>query len=864
MSNYGLMFNTYNFPEQPNASSQTATNYFEKQVKEGLQFFNQNKLQSTLRNNYFNSSDSNINLRSRNGNTNIITSNERNDMSEVEAKKILEREMNPYLSYMKNELKLIVDQYAKDINEKNILINDINSLKNELEILKRTNEKVGNDINEKILKNNENINSQERKLSNLELEINKLNQLFSIESNQNSQIPSIQVDLSHINDKLKIMEKNNENILAELSKVVDNSTSMKFNECFTNIKNLKEENNELKEKIDKLNNIIKGLKFENEKRNEENMDQINNNQNAIKIVNQLKIELRNKEDKIEVLESEFENIKNKILEQDRNIGELSGNIGTEHSAIITIANSMKNCNKKVDFLEKKINDSTYKKDYIDNQFDLISNRINSQNEQIKQNNNKLNENWSEENNKLYSNLLKKIEEYKKQNENNYDEVKLSIINIKNNVNNITTLINSNEIKNHNFKESQNNFNDVFKQNLIEINKEILKLKENSKSIDINKDNIIKASQNFVIIKEFLNKITKNNEENLNNLINFKSDMENKINDIQKDKEDLENINKKIEELNSKIICLEGQLSINAGIQNQGNYVDAEQFNEIKKNIKKLENELNAIKDEKTHEILNIIDNKIQNQKVVQIPVNNNDNYKNNNTNLNADNNINYNTNANNNININIKTEKRAEEKEDLGNGGLLGFSRRRTGRNQQNKKDNRLNENTNKINDRNDEFIKVNQFNDNNNNFNINNNFYANNYNYDYNNNNFNNGYNNNNNYNNYDENNNYENDDNYNNENNDNNYNNENNYNNYNQKLSGQTNDNFDNENEDGWNNNQNNSQQNNYSKMNNYSSGKFSNNSKEKDSTDNIINKILNENANKSEEQNNNSNNNNENDEW
>ena len=864
MSNYGLMFNTYNFPEQPNASSQTATNYFEKQVKEGLQFFNQNKLQSTLRNNYFNSSDSNINLRSRNGNTNIITSNERNDMSEVEAKKILEREMNPYLSYMKNELKLIVDQYAKDINEKNILINDINSLKNELEILKRTNEKVGNDINEKILKNNENINSQERKLSNLELEINKLNQLFSIESNQNSQIPSIQVDLSHINDKLKIMEKNNENILAELSKVVDNSTSMKFNECFTNIKNLKEENNELKEKIDKLNNIIKGLKFENEKRNEENMDQINNNQNAIKIVNQLKIELRNKEDKIEVLESEFENIKNKILEQDRNIGELSGNIGTEHSAIITIANSMKNCNKKVDFLEKKINDSTYKKDYIDNQFDLISNRINSQNEQIKQNNNKLNENWSEENNKLYSNLLKKIEEYKKQNENNYDEVKLSIINIKNNVNNITTLINSNEIKNHNFKESQNNFNDVFKQNLIEINKEILKLKENSKTIDINKDNIIKASQNFVKINEFLNNITKNNEENLNNLINFKSDMENKINDIQKDKEDLENINKKIEELNSKIICLEGQLSINAGIQNQGNYVDAEQFNEIKKNIKKLENELNAIKDEKTHEILNIIDNKIQNQKVVQIPVNNNDNYKNNNTNLNADNNINYNTNANNNININIKTEKRAEEKEDLGNGGLLGFSRRRTGRNQQNKKDNRLNENTNKINDRNDEFIKVNQFNDNNNNFNINNNFYANNYNYDYNNNNFNNGYNNNNNYNNYDENNNYENDDNYNNENNDNNYNNENNYNNYNQKLSGQTNDNFDNENEDGWNNNQNNSQQNNYSKMNNYSSGKFSNNSKEKDSTDNIINKILNENANKSEEQNNNSNNNNENDEW
>ena len=886
MSNYGLMYNTNDF-HQSNGASQTRTNYFENQIKEGLSFFNQNKLQSTLRNNYFNESDSNINLRARNGNAKIITSTEKNDMSEIEAKKILEREMNPYLSYMKKELKSIVDQYSKDINEKNSLIKEIASLKNEIEILKRTNDNLGNDILAKILKNNENINLHERKISNMELDINKFNQLFSIESNQNNQIPSILVDLSNVNDKIKIMEKNNENILADLGKVVESSTNIKFNECFTNIKNLKEENNELREKIDELNNIIKGMKSEGEKRNQENLNQINNNEDAIRAINQLKLELRNKEDKIENLENEYENINNKIIKQDKIIEELSGNIGTEHSSIITIANNMKNFNKKADYLEKKINDTIYKKDFIDNKLEIINEQINSQNEKIKENNKTINENFNEKNNILYLDLLKKIEDSKNSFENYIDQVEATIRSISINVNDVTTIIrthpmlnmNSHEIINMNFKETQNKYNEIFKQNLIEINKEIQKLKDNSKIIDLNKENLIKVNENFGRINEFLKKInedTKNTEENLNN---FKSEIENKFNSNEKDKEELENIGKNIEELNNKISCLEGQLSINAGIQNQGNNnnIDLGQFNEIKKDIKKLENDLKIIQDEKIPEILNMIDNKIQNQKIAQVPAFNNNN------NLDTNNNINKNTNENNNININIKTsnEDEVEEKEDFGNDGLFGFSRRRGARNQQKKKENKTNESKNKFNDRNDEFTEDRKLVESNNNYEMNNNFGvgSNNYGNNYGNNdnyNFENNYN----YNNYDENNNYENNANYNYNNdnfnnkdnyNDDNYNNGNNdynINNFNKNPSGQINDIYGNEYEDGWNNNQNNSRQNNDSKMNNNSYRLSSNNSKEKDSTDNMLNKIINGemdfNKNEESNSNNNANNENERDDW
>ena len=690
MSNYDLMFNTNNL--KPNGGSLAGTNYFEKQIKEGLPFFNENKLQSTLRNNYFNNSDSNYNLRARNN----ITSAEKIDRSEIEAKKILEREMNPYLSYMKNELKLIVEQFAKDINEKNALINEISSLKNEIEILKRTNDNLGNEINAKYLKNNENFNLHERKISNIELDLNKFNQIFSIESKQNSQIPTIIVDISHINDKINILEKNNENIFSELGKIVENSTSMKFNEFSTDIKNLKEENSNLKEKIEELNIIIKGLQLDNEKKNEENMNQINNNEDTIKLIKQLKIDLKNKENIIENIENENDNIKNKISEHDKNIDELFNNINTEHTSFITIANNMKNCNKKMDYLEKKINDTVYKKDYIDNRLEFINEQIKSQNDLIEKKSGSLSDILSEKNNILFLELNKQIENSKKSFENYYDTVDVSITSLNNQVNEITSIIkthpmlnmSSNEIINMNFKSEQNKFNETIKGNILEIFSKILKLEENSKFINLNKENLIKLNKNFSSVYELIKQLKEfkiTTEENLNNLNNFKSDIENKFNDNLKDNEDIEKINKNIEELNNKISCLEGQLSINAGIQSQGGNVDLGLLNEIKNDIKKLEKDIDTINNEKIPELLKIIDMKIQNQKTIQVPVIKNDNINSNNTNNNMDNNFNnnINNNFNNNMSYTMKIAKKEifEDKGDFEDGGgLFNFSRRRGGR----------------------------------------------------------------------------------------------------------------------------------------------------------------------------------------
>lgn len=151
MSNFELLYKNYDYNK---SFSPSTTNYFEKEIKEGLPFFQQNKLQSTLRNNFFNT----------NNDTNIkMTSSEKNDMINLEAKKLIEREMNPYIILMKKELNLIIDKFNQDLQEKNQNMKELLNIRNELEEIKKTNEVITNNLQQKIDKNNENFNQQEEK-----------------------------------------------------------------------------------------------------------------------------------------------------------------------------------------------------------------------------------------------------------------------------------------------------------------------------------------------------------------------------------------------------------------------------------------------------------------------------------------------------------------------------------------------------------------------------------------------------------------------------------------------------------------------------------------------------------------------------
>ena len=51
------------------------------------------------------------------------------NMTDIDTRKIIEREMNPYILKMKNELNIIVEKFKKEMEEKSNIINEMSVLK---------------------------------------------------------------------------------------------------------------------------------------------------------------------------------------------------------------------------------------------------------------------------------------------------------------------------------------------------------------------------------------------------------------------------------------------------------------------------------------------------------------------------------------------------------------------------------------------------------------------------------------------------------------------------------------------------------------------------------------------------------------
>ena len=288
MSNLEMLYHNYDYNK---SFSPSGTNYFEKEIKEGLPFFQQNKLQSTLRNNFFNT----------NNDTNIkMTSSEKNDMINLEAKKLIEREMNPYIILMKKEINLIIEKFNTELQEKNHNMNQLLNMRNELEEIKKTNEVITDDLRQKIIKNNNIFNQQEEKINSMQLNLNKLNQNYKMQLDNNNSVPNLINDIEKIKQELNMQDMTIKKLISEQQINTEQSLLQKFNESNNKINNLKEENENLRKNIEDLNNNIRLMKLNDTEKKEQLLNQNNSNQELKNLIKQMQLELNNKDNNIKI------------------------------------------------------------------------------------------------------------------------------------------------------------------------------------------------------------------------------------------------------------------------------------------------------------------------------------------------------------------------------------------------------------------------------------------------------------------------------------------------------------------------------------------------------------------------------------
>ena len=379
------------------------------------------------------------------------------------------------------------------------------------------------DNNFLIIQKNNDIKNLKSIIEEIKLENNKLKDIDREQNNKIKQLNEIISSLKNKSNTNLILIKEKSSIIEELNiKIKDfendiNISKNKYNKDINIIKEQIEKNNEIKEKkIKELNQIIEN----------KNTDINNINKDKLKIENELiniKKEIINKNEEIQNLNNKCQELNNKIDIQKKEINNEKVKTRNNNN-IIEKDKEIKNLKKKIIELQKE------------------NNSINEE----KNNCLKIIEQKGQEANQLDSiiNVLKeKIKEFEKNknNKNNEDD-KIDIHDIENNIINYKKADEENENENKNNSNENNQYSIEMEDNNNENQSKRLST-PSFKSPEIEEDYMIKNKSDNIIELQKLNelllkkiteyesilKVSQNNDEEEDNIINNESEIDNNIN-----------------------------------------------------------------------------------------------------------------------------------------------------------------------------------------------------------------------------------------------------------------------------------------------------------------------------------------------
>ena len=304
-------------------------------VKEGIPIFQEETI-GNLGNTYNNFIDPFKLLETEKNNNifNLGINNFNMNMTDIQTRKIFEKEMEPYLMRMKNELNLIIERFRKELEVKSNHFNEIEEMKQEMIKIRQNSEDIYKNFELKFLNMNDNLNKHDKTLNNLQSEMFQMNHL-----NKSSNDIFLKNEIDNLKNKVINLDSNNEKYLNETTKNIEKIFDYKFDKINQNINFIKEENNSIKNELAQNNIKIEMINSENNKKNERLNDfnsefnsisnQINkisiHNNKVMNLINNLEInnnecqqKMKNLNEKFSSLNENFDIINNETKNQKEN------------------------------------------------------------------------------------------------------------------------------------------------------------------------------------------------------------------------------------------------------------------------------------------------------------------------------------------------------------------------------------------------------------------------------------------------------------------------------------------------------------------------------------------------------------------
>ena len=558
-----------------------SNNYYSSKVKEGIPIFQEENL-GNIGNTYNNFIDPFKLLETEKNNNifNLGINNYNMNMSDIQTRKILEKEMNPYLMRMKNELNIIIERFRKELEEKSNYFNEIAEIKQELTKIKQNSDDTYRNFELKFLNMNDSLNNHEKILNNLQSEMFQINHL-----NKSSNEIFLKSEIDNIKNKVINMDNNNDKYLKEMSQNLEKIIDYKFDKMNQNINFIKEENNNIKNDLAQNNIKIEMINSENNKKNERLNDFNSEFNNISNQINKLSIN----NNKIMNLINNLEINNNECQQKIKNLNEKFSSLNENFDVISNdTKNQKENINsnlKLISELESNLNILENEKNSLNNKITELNIKLEYQEEKLSKNNNIVNNAQNGNNNILYKDISSQITKSKKIIDDMREKYDKEISDLKNDLNQFDLILKNNPFFNMNeterisilFKKEQVKFNETFRQQLKLLNEEVKKIKNVSQfdknNLEIINKNFKKHTNDINMLEQSLKSWTQiaqilsknydklkrdkfsDDKSSNNNFNNF--NVEDNINKIQKyinnNKNDVYNLQLDVKEINEKTI-----------------------------------------------------------------------------------------------------------------------------------------------------------------------------------------------------------------------------------------------------------------------------------------------------------------------
>ena len=485
-------------------------NYYEKKIKEGIPIFQETGI-------YNNKSMSNPNYVDpfkllENNKTNNFLYNDGGggsfsniNMYDVETRKIIEREMDPYILKMKNELNIIIEKFRKEMEDKSNIINEITSLKEEISQTNKKNDISNSNIEEKISNIKDILNSQEKKFQN------NLNQINIFNKDIIKKTDELYLNINDVrknNNKFLSMDASNENMYREITNNIQKLTNSNYELLNRKVDSLNEEISSIKKELFNNNTKLLSLNNENNINNKTMNDikvgfsQIKNQIDNINIDNHKNLNLINN---FEIKNNEFQQNLKKLNDK---ISTLNANLNSTYIDVKSYKQLINSSTQKMSQIENTIHLLKDEKQSFNNKILEIDLKVDSQAEKIIKNNNALNDVISQNNTILYKDLTTQISKSKDLIDNLRDKYDSEITQLRSDLEQFDLIIKKNPFLNMNenekltilFKKEQLKSNDTFREQIKLLTEEMVKLK-NANPID--KQNLRTIDNNFKKIDKTL-------------------------------------------------------------------------------------------------------------------------------------------------------------------------------------------------------------------------------------------------------------------------------------------------------------------------------------------------------------------------